>query len=510
MAERRRLDRNSFSGSGPWRITIDSKPATDERLLLVLSYPFKAEIRVADPLTGTTLRFTKTGPDRDPGWPARWAVIPLGLSVPAGTSIELCLKENFGKPVELELVTESALRARMHDQTFWHGVVLGSLLALALAGIGMTAALRNTTFLLLSFGLIGALLYLTATRGSIYEIPLLAQAAEIWTVHRLGGNLAVLTLGIGLARLIDLPTRRPQIWALLRAILLLVVILLGLMLIPGIGMMKSTATAGNLTLLAVIGLLFGTSTFDAWRGHQPSRVLLLAWSPPFLIAGWTALRVLFGEDAGALVESLLPLALAFSSAVLFYALALEISSFRAQRDHAQTLADRDDLTGVLGRTAFDRILVSAHQQALSSNNRPLAILFADVDHFKHVNDEYGHQVGDRILVALVHEIEQCLRSGDVLARYGGEEFLVLLEDVGDEQASTIAERIRVRVENGGKPIAPDLPPITLSIGVALLDRDRDEQIRGLIERADSALRECKKSGRNRILLASPPNPVTDC
>ena len=211
-------------------------------------------------------------------------MIPLPDRLAAGQLIAVCARTSFNKPVEVDITSADALRAESYRETMTRAALMGTLAAMVLAGVGMTLALGNLTFVLIATGLTGALLYFMATQGTVYELPLLARAADIWALHKIGGNLAVLALGLGLARLVSLPSRRPRVWRVLAVLLSAVAFLLLLLLVPRFGHVEGTATIGNLLLLLVTATLFGISLIDGLRGHRASRVLVIAWSPPFLIA----------------------------------------------------------------------------------------------------------------------------------------------------------------------------------------------------------------------------------
>ncbi len=125
---------------------------------------------------------------------------------------------------------------------------------------------------------------------------------------------------------------------------------------------------------------------------------------------------------------------------------------------------------------------------------PLAVVTFDLDHFKRVNDEHGHEVGDRVLQWVAKTLAHETRGADVTARVGGEEFVVLLPGTGATGAVELAERVRASVERGGGPV-----PITISAGVASqTPRGPDH---GLVEAADRALYRAKGDGRNAVRLA---------
>jgi len=163
------------------------------------------------------------------------------------------------------------------------------------------------------------------------------------------------------------------------------------------------------------------------------------------------------------------------------------------RQELERLVTRDSLTGALTR----RALFTTGEAELARSRRQgraLSVLMLDLDHFKRINDEHGHLVGDRVLVDFVARAHAVLRRPAVLGRYGGEEFVALLPDTDTAQALAVAERIRAST-----CADPDLPCCEVSIGVAgALPRD---SLEALVKRADVALYEAKAQGRNRVAEA---------
>lgn len=163
-------------------------------------------------------------------------------------------------------------------------------------------------------------------------------------------------------------------------------------------------------------------------------------------------------------------------------------------------ARTDPLTGLLNRRAFfERAQEEQNRSARHGN--PLTVIMLDIDHFKHINDSYGHDLGDQALTGLAELLREQLRSIDLLARLGGEEFVILLPDTDLIAASRIAERLRlatsqqVFARSSGTPFS-----FTVSQGVAL--RLPDEEISATLIRADHGLYAAKASGRNQVCLAS--------
>ncbi len=167
-----------------------------------------------------------------------------------------------------------------------------------------------------------------------------------------------------------------------------------------------------------------------------------------------------------------------------------------QYKEALDTAYRDPLTGAGNRVALDKTLerdiclAKRHKQNLS-------ILMMDLDHFKQVNDTYGHSMGDRVLQQSVKTIEHCIRQTDICFRYGGEEFLILLNNACKEGAAEIAKRICEGIEQMQFPHQKGTLKITTSIGLASM-RD-DDYAQTLIDRADSMLYAAKNQGRNKVI-----------
>lgn len=159
------------------------------------------------------------------------------------------------------------------------------------------------------------------------------------------------------------------------------------------------------------------------------------------------------------------------------------------------LARRDPLTGLANRRAFEEALAREVARAVREG-APLAAIALDVDHFKRVNDGYGHAAGDAVLVEVAARAAQALRASDLLARVGGEELAALLPGATLEAAAEAAERIRARV--AGAPIAAGelRLRVTLSAGCAALAAGEDGA--SLLARADGRLYEAKRAGRDRV------------
>jgi len=171
---------------------------------------------------------------------------------------------------------------------------------------------------------------------------------------------------------------------------------------------------------------------------------------------------------------------------------------RPIRSYFETLRDQasyDQLTGCLNRHA-GQVIARQEVEKYAENDIPLAVLMADIDHFKKVNDTYGHPAGDEVLKKFAQVAGSALRRCDLLCRWGGEEFLILLRGTVQEESLQIADRIRRRVESLIFPPYEDCGLLTVSIGSAALPPGK--QLEELVSEADQALYRAKREGRNRV------------
>ncbi len=174
---------------------------------------------------------------------------------------------------------------------------------------------------------------------------------------------------------------------------------------------------------------------------------------------------------------------------------LELSR-RALAEQAIT----DPLTHLKNRRAFfqegkDRLALSRRA------NSPLSVMLLDLDDFKGVNDSYGHQAGDQVLLAVAELLARLSRTVDTVARVGGEEFAVILPGTSRQGAAVLAERIRAAVEQSSFGVGSERVPLTVSIGIATSESDPAEDIDALLHIADRRLYLAKRAGRNRVHLS---------
>lgn len=183
--------------------------------------------------------------------------------------------------------------------------------------------------------------------------------------------------------------------------------------------------------------------------------------------------------------------------LLALALAAQFRQSEQERVIAQQLAATDPLTGIANRRAFNEQLQQLWH--LDSQRRCRALIMIDIDRFKSINDTLGHEVGDKVLTDIARVIRYSIRNRDQCGRWGGEEFVVLLSSASEEEAGTIAERIRHNIESLCFPAPANKLKVTASLGVCLDEgHSRHEDI---LRRADEAMYQAKEAGGNRVKLA---------
>jgi diguanylate cyclase (GGDEF)-like protein len=397
-----------------------------------------------------------------------------------------------------DALAEGVEHARMIALTF------GALIAMALAAFLIWFVLSDR--LLLLYGSLFTLqaLYMAYLSGQGFEWPVLAAAlpleSDAWNVPAaLSGAIACLFV----REIAELNRFSPRVYRAFGWLAGIFFVLAFANVGRHIGLGPIVVMLGNIvfTFAAVFTLV---AAFMAWRRqNRAAGWFLIAWGllETFTIA--TAIRLLVSgsDDSAILLYYGLPLSMVAAAVLIALGVADRLRDERLALTDAQRRAQTDPLTGVLNRRSLVERLDAACLRA-QARGLPIALLFIDLDHFKQINDTYGHAAGDACLKAVIEPIHAELRQSDVIGRYGGEEFVVILSSADRAAAEPIAERIRnrvagVTVEGFGAPLH-----VTCSIGVATSDM-LGVWGEKLIARADEAVYAAKRSGRNRVQIAGP-------
>ncbi|MCA9358707.1 GGDEF domain-containing protein [Candidatus Kaiserbacteria bacterium] len=188
----------------------------------------------------------------------------------------------------------------------------------------------------------------------------------------------------------------------------------------------------------------------------------------------------------------------------FDSLFKKLDKLKEENEKLKKLAYTDTLTGLMTRRAWEpsfehmlSMLREASDRRADVGEHSVSVMMIDIDHFKSVNDTFGHAAGDVILRKVAQAIKDTLRKTDLVCRWGGEEIVVALDNISKESVIVMAEKVRVAVANLRFPECGDEFKVTVSIGVAVL-HERNPKVK-LVDHADAALYEAKESGRDQVI-----------
>ena len=200
--------------------------------------------------------------------------------------------------------------------------------------------------------------------------------------------------------------------------------------------------------------------------------------------------------------SILALRNAAGEVTHFVAIERDVTEQKELERQLETLSRTDPLTGLLNRRSLEDYLAKEYSR-FERHGTKFSALLLDIDHFKSINDRYGHSSGDRVLKMLADSCTASLRKYDVMARYGGEEFCVILPNTNGDKAAVLAEKLRTRIAARTAKVGAGEVRVTASIGLSEVQAT-DKNPGAILERADAALYEAKQSGRNRVCLSLSP------
>lgn len=288
------------------------------------------------------------------------------------------------------------------------------------------------------------------------------------------------------------PRSRPWVRRLAQ---LLMVLALVTPLLPWAGLAWVAATLDHaFTLVCVLALVAGIASLR--RGDRQAMDGIAAVAPLLLMA--------LADIAGSRelvryrVEAV-QLSVTWFLMMYAYGLNRRLGNLRQQRDEMRQLADTDALTGLPNRRAGLRQL-ERHMLRARKDGLPLSIGFLDIDLFKQINDRFGHEVGDAVLVSVANALLAAVRDRDDVIRMGGEEFLVLLPGTRAEVALPRLEQLREKIARQAAELRHDGLVVTVSIGLAEMLAQGDD-LTALLRRADNAMYQAKRGGRDRVVAA---------
>ena len=353
---------------------------------------------------------------------------------------------------------------------------------------------RRDGLLTIGFGLLAhALAYVGYT---------LYGHAPLWLTYGVANTLLAVALafyGASIFRIVELPVSWGRIFAPAALMLVLMVSL--------IDTLEPRMLAATLVLMVQCALIiYWTRRYIPAQGR--ARILLIIGSSISLIGLGMRVVAIIGGGAAEMRYDVSNLKQTISVSIgtftaMMISLGLVLLAKERSESLFQRLALRDVLTGILNRRAvleqFSKELERARRDASY-----LAVAMVDIDHFKQINDVYGHLAGDEVICHCVNHLTQRIRESDSIGRYGGEEFLVLLPRTSSEDAVAVLDALRASLAESPARFGEATISLRISIGVCCVVPNEGDTPAGLLARADAALYEAKGLGRNTLRLAPPP------
>lgn len=543
------------------RFEVEQHGSAAKPWFLVLRWPpiDEAEVRLFHPLHGwgKPMRAGDTVPLSERPFASRHLVYPLDIAPGTGSSVYLKLRSSKPLALPLELVEGKALWRQQEQELALINLFFGGLLVILLYNLSLYVFTRDRLYIHYVAYLATALAYSLGLTG-LGPFYLWPDAPEVGNrLYGLSAAMCFFTSQLFARRFLDLPRLGGwPYWVNNLVLAYWALVICAALIAPKLIPYLSVQLAALLTTLTIVVPIY------LWvRGYNQARLFTLAWAAliVFTVAHLLALAgklplnrfTLDSQLIGIFVEFLLlsmalaeRISLERNKRIAAQQMALQASQSLAEERHQHLLAKQqalliqqqtneelearvlartqaleevrqglevanaelmrlsatDSLTQLANRRSFDRLLDEEIRRARRAGS-PLSVLLADIDHFKRVNDTYGHPFGDECLRQVAAVLAgHCQRAGDVAARYGGEEFVVLLPGLDAERAVALAESIRcaiaqLQLQHGGQMVA-----LTVSLGVATLTPSLSAPA-DLLAAADAALYQAKNAGRDRVLLA---------
>lgn len=466
-------------------------------LLLSEAWLDEVEIHIVDP--GGRLRSWRTG-DRTvgaPGLDESLGYVAQHDFVPGRSTVLIRLATDESMMLNLRLRTPKGAQVEAKWKQYGYGFLYGFLLALIAYNLMLFAGLRRPVHLWYAAYLLTfiALNVAYTGRGMAWlwgAWPAFQHRVIEWLM------IALACTGFGLARsLLALAERTPQLdgW-LRRTQLALPLVMAGTVALPwGAASVYAAFIAylGFVVAMVMIGVY-------AFRERFPAAQYFLFGALASVLGGGVMLFVVWGLlPANLMTYHGIEIAMMVDAVLLARAVTHFVRMQVDERVRAEREARLDPLTHLLNRRGLFELADSAVRVA-QRHDRPLAVIMVDVDHFKRVNDNYGHGVGDQVLIEIAQFLSWAARRADVVARWGGEEFVLLLPETGLHEAATLAERLRTILQELSIECGAVRLHITASFGVSQLRGT--ETLEQVVARADGALYRAKEQGRDRVEMAA--------
>lgn len=484
------------TGSSWWRVSLAAAAGEGGDWVLSLKEAYDAELTVylAPDYQPQRLATFDSGVEQ---LGSRHRLTVLLPDQARAAPVLISLENGRSQPIRLQLtplpqyVAQDLRRVRITSALLSAQTLLGLVAAI------YAFALRRRMLLLFSAWVASSVLYLMVMSGEITALlpgsPLLPHAMRL---NGVAINVGMICAYAFVMWFLEIPRHFPRLRRVIEAMLAACALSLLVQLVDPHN--AASLHLNNLLTMGLACLALGAGVVRALAGSPQGWFYLIGWGAVSGIGFYRAGLFLNALGTPDWLEVVHPVINTFGALVLVLATARAARYAELEMHAAREVARVDPLTGLANRGQLDLSLESLLQASASSGN-PLSVMFLDLDHFKVINDTYGHGVGDDCLVACAQILRKALRASDLLARYGGEEFVVVLPGATLARAGEIAETLRTTIQRHGDTVAGRTVGLTASIGLA--EWHRGESVTALLERADAALYCAKNNGRNRVEVA---------
>lgn len=413
---------------------------------------------------------------------------------PGRTQVLLRVESNDPLVLPVRIYSPQLMRSAASATSYQYGVLYGYLIALLAYNLLLALSLKSSRYLFYSVYLFSFLLMNASYTGLAYQwlwpdLPRWQQCATPLLML-----LFVITGILFANRFLGMKQRSRWLYDQFYRFMLALISLAALFFILNLHVYLL-----YLAFLAIgpfVGIMMLSGMLALRQGMREAGYFIVATLFASVGAAVTALTVAGVVDYRPWAYHAVELGMVVEATLFALALAYQFRLQQEQRIRAEHLAEVDQLTGVYNRRGFERMMTPVLSTA-RRNQRNLCLLILDLDHFKNVNDFFGHAAGDEVLKQVARLLQNEIRQGDLLARWGGEEFLVLLPETSLEDAVIFAQRLRERCAACVIRHEQDQIQCTVSIGLSALSPDMDS-FDELLQEADSYLYEAKSAGRNRV------------
>jgi len=486
-------------GAHWWRIDADAPVPASGSPKLLLQSPFLYRVEAWVPGRDALSRHALYGEHADSRYSHRALVVDLPNGIPAGEAVWLRVegRSAMSMPVSLQLLDD----VHRDDLAFvaWRAFIHSIMLVLMLLAVAFWIGTGERSYGWFGGMLCFAVLYTVSIAGDLRGLPWADVVfGSTPQTNRVVGAFGVVCSNLFQRSYLDLPRKLPGLDRVLW-------VGTGLGAVAGTASLfvesSITAQVGNIALVLSAVLLLAGSAILAWRGDRPGRVVVLSWLPLMVFTTLVAAEMMGLWVGPPWLGQGLAGSFALAGLLLTIGLADKLLQLRRDRDRASRQAQLDTVTKLLNRHGVEERLFR-EVDAVRWRGTSLSIAFVDLDHFKSINDEYGHGIGDQCLRIVSWRLRNLLRRNDAIGRYGGDEFLVVLPDCAGAEAMAIAERMRVSVNC--RPLTMSDASIHASLSIGVAELAPGESMDSLFERADTALYASKSAGRDRVSAAPEP------